>query len=97
MEFLSSKFIIYLYSVLAIVVLILGVVFLFLRKKFGNVLFLTHGEIVLDEKNKVRILKVLPFMGEGYMIFVKIITPKGEKYEVWGYSKSGGFKKISTF
>ena len=35
-------------------------------------------------------------MGEGYLIFVEIATPKGNRFEVWGYSKGGGFVKIST-
>jgi hypothetical protein len=95
MEFFSSKFVIYLYSVLAVVVLILGVLFLFLRKKFGNVLFLTNGEVTLGNGKSIKILKILPFMGEGYLLFVKLSTSKGERIEIWGFTKNGGFKKIS--
>jgi len=97
MEFFSSKFVIYLYSVFAILILLLGGSFFILRKRFGNILFLTQGEIELEEGKKVKILRVLPFMGEGYLIFVKLTTENGERFEVWGFSKSGGFKKISQF
>jgi hypothetical protein len=86
----------YIYAGLIVFLLTLGGIFWFLRKRYGNMLFLTKGEIPLSPNHSVRVLKVLPFMGEGYLIFAEISTPKGKRFEVWGYSKSGGFVKIST-
>jgi hypothetical protein len=92
----DSSFFLYIYAGLIVFLLILGGIFWFFRKRYGNLLFLTKGEIQLSSNHWVRVLKVLPFMGEGYLIFVEIGTPKGNRFEVWGYSKGGGFVKIST-
>jgi len=94
MPFDSSLFL-YIYGGLIIFLLTLGGVFWFFRKRYGNVVFLTRGEIELSSTHSVKVLKVLPFMGEGFLIFVKVKTPKGVYFEVWGYSKGGGFVKIS--
>lgn len=94
MPFEGSLFL-YIYAGLTVFLLTLGGIFWVFRKRYGNVIFLTKGEIQLSPTHSVRVLKVLPFMGEGFLIFVEVKTPKGNHFEVWGYSKSGGFVKIS--
>ncbi|HIC08477.1 MAG TPA: hypothetical protein EYO62_00255 [Aquificales bacterium] len=92
---LQSSFFIYLYLAVIGFITILGGIFWFLKKRYGNILFLTQGDIELAPDFRMKIKKVLPFMGEGYLIFVEIETPREKYFEVWGYSKSGGFVKIS--
>ena len=92
---LEGNLFIYLYSGLVLFILSLGGIFFFLKKRYGNILFLTQGVIELSPTHRVKVKKVLPFMGEGYLIFVEIETPSGSYFEVWGYSRQGGFTKIS--
>jgi hypothetical protein len=92
----ETSFYFYLYSGTVLFIILLGSLVYFLRKKYGNILFLTEGSIKISETYEVKIKKVLPFMGEGYLIFVEIKTPKKVYAEIWGYSKNGGFRKISS-
>jgi hypothetical protein len=92
----ESSFYFYLYAGTIFFILLLGSFVYFLKRKYGNVFFLTEGSIKISESYEVKIRKVLPFMGEGYLIFVEISSPKGKYAEIWGYSKNGGFRKIST-
>ena len=94
MPFEGSLFL-YLYLGLIAFLTLLGGMFYYLKRRYGNVLFLSEGKVELSENYTLRIKKVLPFMGEGYLIFVEVETPSGRYFEVWGYSKSGGFVKIS--
>ncbi len=95
MASLEGPFFLYLYLFAVGVILLLGLLFYFLKRRYGNVLFLSEGKVELDETRSVVIKKVLPFLGEGYLIFVEIRTEKGRHFEVWGYSKSSGFRRIS--
>jgi len=92
----EGSFFLYLYAGTVIFIALLGGFILFLKRKYGNILFLTEGTVKISDTHEVRIKKVLPFMGEGYLIFVEIKTPKRVYVEVWGYSKGGGFRKISS-
>lgn len=92
---LSSSFFFFLYLGAIAFITLLGIVFYLFKKRYGNVLFLSEGKIKLSEETELRIKKVLPFLGEGYLIFVEITTKRGKYYEVWGFSKGGGFVKIS--
>jgi len=91
----ESSIFLYLYVAVILFITFLGGILFFFRKKYGNILFLSEGEIKLSTDYTVRIKKVLPFMGEGYLIFVEIKTSSGKYFEIWGYSKNGGFVKIS--
>ncbi len=92
---LEGSLFLYLYAGLVLFILALGGIFYFLKRRYGNILFLTQGVVELSPTCRVKVKKVLPFMGEGYLIFVEIETPSGSYFEVWGYSRQGGFVKIS--
>jgi len=85
----------YLYAAVVLFILTLGGIFYLLKRRYGNVLFLTRGTIELSPYCRIKVKQVLPFMGEGYLIFVEVETPSGSYCEVWGYSRNGGFTKIS--
>jgi len=93
----ESSFFIYLYLFVGTLILFVGGFFYFFKKRYGNVLFLSEGKVELSSTAKVKIKKVLPFVGEGYLIFVEIETEEKKRYEVWGFSKYSGFRKISEF
>ena len=94
MPFEGSLFL-YLYLGLIAFLTLLGLGFYYFKRRYGNILFLSEGKVELSSDCRLTVKKVLPFMGEGYLIFVEIETPSGRYFEVWGYSKSGGFVKIS--
>jgi len=94
MDFSGSLFLL-LYGGAVLFIAALGFLFYLFKRRYGNVLFLSEGKIELSETDQVRIKKVLPFMGEGFLIFTEIKTGGKRYFEVWGYSKNGGFRKIS--
>ena len=93
----ESSFFIYLYLFVAFLILLLGGGFYFLKRKYGNILFLSEGTVELSPTTRVVIKKVLPFVGEGYLIFVEVREYGKTHFEVWGFSKESGFRKISEF
>lgn len=91
----QDSFFLYLYLGVITFITFLGGIFWFFKRKYGNILFLTQGDIELSSNFRVKIKKIVPFMGEGFLIFVEVETPREKYFEVWGYSKNGGFVKIS--
>lgn len=94
MELEGSLFL-FLYIGVIGLITVLGLGFYLFKRKYGNVLFLSEGKIELSDTEWVKIKKVLPFMGEGFLIFAEIKSGDKKYYEIWGFSKSGGFRKIS--
>ena len=92
---LNGSIFLFLYLGVVVLIAVLGVIFYIFKRKYGNVLFLSEGKIELSETDWVKIKKVLPFMGEGFLIFTEIKSGSKRYYEIWGFSKNGGFRKIS--
>jgi hypothetical protein len=80
------------YLELGVILLFLWIGFFFIKKKWGNTLFLSKGEIELPEIGKFKILKIIPFVDNSYLIFVEISLPQEKIFEIWSYTRKDGFK-----
>jgi hypothetical protein len=93
---MENSFFFYLYGGLIVVLTFLGSFLWYLKKKWGNVLFLSQGELISHPLGRVKVLKVVPFMGESYLLILEIETKNRSWIEIWSYTRGQGFKVIKT-